>query len=505
LEGESVGLNEEYAPFRRHMRRFDLLPSLVDVWRYSLHIMERQALPDDYAVGKTDLTLKPLTELVYPWDLEIIARELVLRATRMGTRSLRKWGDLAETVNHIRRLEGSAYTTSDGGPRDVWLEMHRTVQRQFPWQTDWGARPMIRALKVFGEVTVDAIVMKEFGMTMRQILLLALAVSGSLQTNCEMSINQNCEFLDMSRDSSAALFRRITCSIEELKNETAKLQTYDHNWLYSWNPLKAKPLISVNPTFPDRVLCPIPRYLTNRLSDGIFYDLVNSKNFDNPYGNSFEAYVGQVLNEIFPSPNFTIVPEHSYRVDKHQKQGVDWILSDRTGHIFIECKTKRLTSNAATLLDPTALDRDLTVMAQAIAQNYRNILDARDCRTSWKPDGLPVFPLIMTMHDWLMVSPRIDEMLKIRVRHLLAEAEVSEQVLEEMPYTIASANEFEIAGQIMAQVGISSVMTKKTMPERRRWSLLPFVSTEFKQQMEHINWRLFQNDWDNLMPTTRDD
>jgi hypothetical protein len=54
-----VGLYEEYKPFRRYMRRFDLLSSLMDVWRYSLHMTERQPLPYDYAVGKTDACSNP--------------------------------------------------------------------------------------------------------------------------------------------------------------------------------------------------------------------------------------------------------------------------------------------------------------------------------------------------------------------------------------------------------------------------------------------------------------
>ena len=52
--------------------------------------------------------------------------------------------------------------------------------------------------------------------------------------------------------------------------------------------------------------------------------------------------------------------------------GVDWVLSDSKGHLFIECKTKRLTLDAKTLSDSVALDRDLDVMAKAVVQHYRN-------------------------------------------------------------------------------------------------------------------------------------
>jgi len=88
------------------------------------------------------------------------ARELVLNATQMGTRSLKDW----------KR----------------------------------GVRPMIRALKVFGEAAVDAIVNRELGMTMRQFITLGLAVNGNFVTNWGMSTNQDYSDLGISREASDA-------------------------------------------------------------------------------------------------------------------------------------------------------------------------------------------------------------------------------------------------------------------------------------------------------------
>jgi hypothetical protein len=54
---------------------------------------------------------------------------------------------------------------------------------------------------------------------------------------------------------------------------------------------------------------------------------------------------------------------------------------------------------------------------------------------------------VLTLEDWLIVSPQVDEALNMKVRQLLVEAQIPEQVLDEMPYTTASAHEFEIAGK----------------------------------------------------------
>lgn len=248
------------------------------------------------------------------------------------------------------------------------------------------------------------------------------------------------------------------------------------------------------------MVCPIPRYLIRRTPAGIFYDLVKAADFDNPFGNSFQAYVGEVINATCPPPRFTALAEQPYNVGRQKKHGVDWILSDSTGHLFIESKTKRLTVDAKIRSDTVALDKDLVVMATAVVQHYANIRDALDGKTPWVPDGLPVYPLVLTLEDWFIFSPRVVQMLREHVSRLLADAGIPNTVLEEMPYTIASAYEFEITSQVIAQVGILPVMAKKTAPEQQGWSLLPLARNDFTEEMRHINWRLFADDWARLWP-----
>ena len=101
---------------------------------------------------------------------------------------------------------------------------------------------MMRALKVFGETEVDAIVVRQLGMTARQLMLLGMAVGGHFMKNPVMSINQNYEVLGISKESSNAFFNRITCTTEKLREDIGNLQSYDRDWLYTWNPLEERPL-----------------------------------------------------------------------------------------------------------------------------------------------------------------------------------------------------------------------------------------------------------------------
>jgi hypothetical protein len=227
---------------------------------------------------------------------------------------------------------------------------------------------------------------------------------------------------------------------------------------------------------------------------------VKSSDFDNPYGASFQAYVGDVLAATCSAPQFKIFGEESYQLASRLMHGADWILSDGSAHLFVECKAKRLRVNSKTRSDKVALEQDLIVLATAIVQHYRNIIDALAGHTKWQPDGLPIYPIILTLEDWLVLGPRVGELLDSHVQRILVKQGLPENLTEKMPYTIASSFDFEIASQIIAQVGILPVMKKKTEPQARGWILSPFLQGHFGAEMRNVNWQLFRSEWDKLVP-----
>ena len=277
-----------------------------------------------------------------------------------------------------------------GEERDVIFEMHRIAHRQFPWQIKVGVNPLMRAFKIFGRDAVNTIVIREFGMTMLQVLLIGIAMTGHFQQAADMSIKQDCHELEVTQAAAHAFLARLTSPIDDLRAITADQQSYGPDWLYAWNPLEATPLVGIDRARPDRVVCPIPFYLLRRTSTGIFYDLVKSPDFDNAFGHSFQVYVEEVIEFPCKPPRFAILPEEPYFIGSNKFHGVDWVVSDDTGHLFIEGKTKRVTLGAKILSAGGALEKDLITMATAIVQRYQNIQRALDGKTRWQPDGRPI-------------------------------------------------------------------------------------------------------------------
>jgi hypothetical protein len=485
---------DDYKPFRNFMRRFDLEASLLDVWHYALYLNDDKPLPPHYAASRGERQFVSLKDLLHPWELDILAKELILNAGTGGDRCLQKWSDLAGAVNHVRRLDGATFELSNDKMRDVLIDLHRSAHRQFPWQIKFSLNTLTRAFRIYGSVEVDRIVEREVGLTAHEFIKLGLAVAGGFRNHPCLSTSQDYSCLDIPLNKSMAFFTKLGCNIGSLRQDTRKSQSYNRDWVYAWNPLEATPLIALDSSHPDRLICPLPQLLLRRITSGLYYDIVNARGFDNAFGDSFQNYIGDVIKTACAAPPFSIRPEKSYYVGGDLHHGADWIVSDSDGHLIIECKTKRLRLDAKTRSNTYCLEQDVAVLGAAIAQHYRNIKDAIDGKTDWVHNDRPIYPLILTMEDWFIFSPHVDELLNLEVKRLLRQAGVDLSILDHMPYTIASAHEFEIAIQIIGELGIARVMALKTKAQHRTWGLAAVLATSFGEEMKRLNWALFSEE-----------
>jgi len=486
---------KDYKPLRNYLQQFDLVSNLRIVWALSVHLAYGEPLPSNFLAGMP-WHLRDLKGHIYPWDLDVIARELILNAGSGGPNSLKRWNDLATVTNHLRRLDNLS-TRFDGSAPNIMLELHRIGHRQFPWHNGKGVNPVMRARKVFGTKELEAIANRELGMSAQQFLLMGAAIAGHFLKNSGMRIDRDFSTLGISHAAQQAFYARIARSLPDLRAEYRSQQRYNADWQYVWNPLEATPLVQVDEV---HIVCPVPPHLMRRTSAGLYYDLVDTDGFANPFGCSFESYIGELLRATCPDPPFSILEERAYTIHGETHHGADWVLSDETGHIFIEAKTKRLSLGAKNLTDAAALERDLETMAKAVVQDYKNILDAKSGKTHWTDNGRPIFPLIVMLEDWFIFSPAVNAQLQSHVRRLLARSSIDEGILEDMPYTIASAHECEIAFQVIAEAGVAAVMNHKTGAEQRAWSLLPFITRAFPAEMSRINYKLFESEFLQLVP-----
>ena len=415
-----------------------------------------------------------------------------------GTKRLNSLAAVGTVVNSLRKTSNEGSKLRLTGQDDVFNEMLRISHHQFPWQQGNIYKSLIRHLKVFGAPSLAPILEKHTGLTVKEFFFLGFALGGHLLRRFDINSEQDYSEFGITREKTTAFFSRLSMSIDDLKPMLAA-QPVDETWDYGWNPLEATPLVALDPRHPNRMYCPVPDLLLRRFSTGLYYDLVKTPGFGNAFGTAFEAYVGEVLSVAFKDGPATVLRETPYLVGRKTHHGPDWIVCDAGGNLVIECKTKRLT-HAARQAGDVALRAEVSKIAEAIVQNYKNIGEAQKGLTSWKPNGHPIFPLVITFEDWFFLGPLLHQLLEESVRSQLLEEGLDAQLMETMPYAVMSCREFELCLGAIKKGGISKFFQGKYTGEYLQWMWPEYLRHEFKGTKSINFQKAFEADWRQVFP-----
>lgn len=139
----------------------------------------------------------------------------------------------------------------------------------------------------------------------------------------------------------------------------------------------------------------------------------------------------------------------------------------------------------------------MTPLAGAVIQSYKNIDEAMRGVASWTVKSDRIFPLVITLEDWYLMSPNLHEALRELIQEGLERSGLSKELTSMMPYCITSIAEFELTGQAIAQVGIEQVLGLKMQEEYRDWHLSGFTAEMLPENLQPYR-KLFREDWEAL-------
>jgi hypothetical protein len=291
-------------------------------------------------------------------------------------------------------------------------------------------------------------------------------------------------------------------SIDELRARLGRNQQFNENFVYSFNDLRAYPLIRMPVSGRNCLVAPLPPLLFRRFTEGLYYEICDEKDFGEPFGESFQNYTGEVISAGFRESVKVIYEFEYFGPKKERKDSIDWIVIDKTGVLLVECKTRRVELKAKIeIVNEEALIRQVEKMGEFMVQVYKTIHDYRtglyDSKITYDPQKHH-FPVIVTLEEWFFFGGQIEGLLNAKVRELLTKANIPSSYVDDMPYSICSIREFEAMTQIMRQVGIEKIMREKTSDaEKRKWLFTPFLHACFPDECKKIEF-LFQSDFERL-------
>lgn len=477
-----------YKPLRNYLQYVPLVESLEVIRAFMQYLQFDQPFPNDIQVSPSFLSPKHWVEKrIFPWELDVLAREIILNSPDVAVtqvrHSLKHWSDFSRAVKKIKKLEDKIAEYSQS--RSLHVEFYRIAHRQFPWQLKPNGSWLIRYYKIFKEPCLNNIIQRVMGLNTHELYTLGLALTGLYLSHFSLDYPPNVEIEGIDPNKFNQFVEPFAYDLSQLREKLAQTQQYDENYFYTFNPMRARPLIKMKVAGKPSLVCPIPTFLFRRFTEGVFYEICNEPDFGLPYGRSFQSYIGEVISFGVAGRPIRVQEEREYYDRGDRKDTIDWIVDEGGAAIFVECKAKRLRNEAKIDITSTTAAEELDKMADFILQVYRSIRDYRDNKYPGYQfdENRKIYPVILTLEEWFPFGNKIYEQIDSALHEKLKSAGLKLEWLNQMPYSICSVQEFERGIQVIVSAGIESFFrAKMSDPEKRVLAFHSYIIEDYKVQ-----------------------
>lgn len=473
---------------------------------YTQHLQFGREFPSDIEVSSSFLFSHHWVEKqVYPWELEVLAREIIINSPDIphlqSRKSLKKWSDFTQILNKVKTLENGI---GHYARRKIDIELYRIAHRQFPWQSKPHGTWLVRYYRIFKDPDLDRIIQRVIGLTAHELYAFGLALTGLYLDNFGLNYPANIEIPGIDPAKFSRFIEPFSSDVSILKKELLERQQFNENYLYTFNPMRARPLIKLNLSGKPSLVCPIPTFLFRRFTEGVFYEICNESDFGQPYGRSFQKYVGQVIEFAVGDRDINVQPEKEFYLKGERKDTVDWIVDEGKAAVFIECKTKRLRNEAKIDISSEQASSELDKMADYIVQVYKTI---RDYRQNLYPNFVfdadkKVYPIIITLEEWFAFGNEIYDQINAAIKMKFEQLRLDVAWLEQMPYSICSVQDFERGIQVMLKVGIDEFLGRKMKDSEKKVLALHSYMIEDYPEQYNATKPAVPNTLDEIFPET---
>ena len=450
---------EFYKPFRNQIRKFQVFDSLYVIWGFSRNYTFDKPFPSDierpgrFNPFEADKFLRKYWGL-FDHELDFLAREIILHAdTVRTTETLRNRKNFHKLLNYLRGTIEEEISRRYGGVHNIIIEFHRIAHRQFRWQIAY-SRPLIfRYYQIYSAPAVNDLVLTRTGLTTQQLFMAGFLLFIMTAENFRTQLPFNSTSRVLTSEMINSVVRLFGTTLDDLRSSMKQHHEVSENLFYTYNPINDKPFIIDN----NILYCPIPLLAFWRFTSGLYYTIVSSENnFSEAFGNSFQYYIGSVINKCCISEDFIVFPEE--RFGTPEKRTTDWAITSSDSVLFIECKTKRMTVVSKASLDISdALRTDIRKLAEAITQTYNTYLDYQNDEypTLKYNSTLDFIPIVVTLEDWFInINHTLMDVLGTEVRTEFTRKGISHDLLTSNPFHIRSAAELERDLQIINALGV---------------------------------------------------
>ena len=341
----------------REVRRFDRRALIGEFARLAASLDTEPSRARIISWPRGDVAgfrLTPLQIVVSTHELAAFARVVLAHGEGEGRTSPSE-KDFVRLANQVGNLP-SRLTTEQPGSVGLDEFLFEVANQQFSIQHNDEHQALGRALVLFEQVpkllekeglSIPFSLDEEFiciaGMPMRQFVWCGMWICGKAIEGERFRLGRieekitklGTRWVGPERDMPSAeamshTLSQVSLEFDGFKDRIGDLRKQDERSIAKdYHPLLEYPLVKLDSEWYS---CPIPKFLIDRFTDGLFHDLANGikskgggNRFRTYFGTLFERYVGRQLELVFPHDR--LEPEQAYGSSGARKTTPDWFIN----------------------------------------------------------------------------------------------------------------------------------------------------------------------------------
>lgn len=348
---------------------------------------------------------------IHPWELETLVCVFLATPNKIKRPfppkilNLRNFQNMIDFVNRLRKVENSE-DRIDSPNSDILDEVTKLAHRQFGWQSRLDvAANFYRALFVYGQGRCAKYFEDEHGLPLDRFVFIAFAIYVIAHSSPSINTSKGLPELSISDSEIATTLNKISIPYNRAVPLARKLAQGRHKTAFAPSILRQYPCVSF-PAQEGDLKAPLPQLIMERVTSGLFYDIIKFNGAGDDFGPRFEQYCmshfDHYITEICWKPEFRYGPKNLPR-DTPDILG----FGGNRLKFVIECKARRMP-HSAKFGDGPDNANGLADIAKGMAQIWRFHRDLRTGLLKLEQDQ-SVASFILTMDDWGLMGINIHD------------------------------------------------------------------------------------------------
>jgi hypothetical protein len=345
------------------------------------------------------------------WSLETLVNELLSTPKPQGfglgrTRLLST--DRFQTLRALHGILVKLENAEDGiflKNHDVFYEMARIAQRQFPWQRGIANAPhLYRSILLYGTGSAGEYFEATTGISPSDFVKIGACMSAGLQDNDFVHRARNLSEVGVTPAMRELALAKLAIPHAEARAIATRIRARKRHTAYCPSILRDFPIIAFG-DHGERLRAPIPELVMHRYTSGLYLDVVQGGSAVwSDIGRRFEAYVRDYM-QIMMSP-YGVTGEVVYGPKKARHRTPDVLISRNEEIVAaVECKAKRMSFDARYADDPVASAAlGFDELAKGVFQIWRFFAHARRGATGELVAAPNCQGIIVTADSWLTMA-----------------------------------------------------------------------------------------------------